>query len=47
MNWRPVYGTVARSLLERGAKPNGKRGSQYVYKKSPLQAVLRQFGAAA
>lgn len=48
--------TIARSLLERGVKPNGKRGSQYMYKKSPLQAaankpklqaVLREFGATA
>ncbi|HYH66994.1 MAG TPA: ankyrin repeat domain-containing protein [Urbifossiella sp.] len=47
---------IARALLERGAKANGKRGSQYMYKKSPLQAaankptlqaVLREFGAAA
>lgn len=47
---------IARALLERGAKPNGKRGSEYRYKKSPLQAaankpalqaVLREFGATA
>jgi hypothetical protein len=46
--------TVARALLDRGARPNGKRGSQYAYKKSPLAAaegkkklaeVLREFGA--
>lgn len=47
---------VARALLTRGAKPNGKRGSQYMYKKSPLQAaadkpklqaVLQEHGATA
>lgn len=48
--------TIARALLARGVKPNGKRGSQYMYKKSPLQAaadkpklqaVLREYGATA
>lgn len=48
--------TIARALLSRGVKPNGRPGSEYRYKKSPLaaaegkqklQEVLREFGATA
>lgn len=47
---------IARTLLEHGARPNGRRGTENWLKRSPLeaadgkpklQAVLREFGATA
>jgi hypothetical protein len=47
---------IARTLLEHGARPNGRRGNENYLKRSPLaaaegkpklQAVLRKFGATA